>query len=86
MPAAWRDWLLTRHPLPDWPAARSSDWTAALDNDLPLPPLEVGPSDLAVLPYTSGTTGNAQGLHAPAPQPDAQRGRQRGLGQRHLET
>ena len=36
-------------------------WTDALDNTLPLPPLEVGPADLAILPYTSGTTGLPKG-------------------------
>jgi fatty-acyl-CoA synthase len=36
-------------------------WQAALDNTAPLPLLEVGPDDLAVLPYTSGTTGLPKG-------------------------
>jgi fatty-acyl-CoA synthase len=65
MPAAWRDWLLTRHSLPALASGTVVDWRAALDNDLPLPPLEVGPSDLAVLPYTSGTTGKPKGCMHP---------------------
>ncbi|NML44926.1 long-chain fatty acid--CoA ligase [Ramlibacter sp. G-1-2-2] len=65
MPAAWRDWLLTRHPLPQLASGEVHAWTAALDNSLPLPPLEVGPADLAVLPYTSGTTGNPKGCMHP---------------------
>ena len=65
MPAAWRDWLLPRHPLPELASGKVLAWTAALDNDLPLPALEVGPADLAVLPYTSGTTGNPKGCMHP---------------------
>jgi fatty-acyl-CoA synthase len=61
LPDAWRDWLLTRHPLPALASGQAMEWNAALDNALPLPPLEVGPTDLAVLPYTSGTTGLPKG-------------------------
>lgn len=65
MPEAWKPWLLTRHALPDLASGRVTAWTEALANDLPLPPLEVGPADLAVLPYTSGTTGNPKGCMHP---------------------
>ncbi|HEY0825010.1 MAG TPA: long-chain fatty acid--CoA ligase, partial [Ramlibacter sp.] len=65
MPASWKDGLLARHPLPDLAGGRAMAWTEALDNALPLPPLEVGPEDLAVLPYTSGTTGNPKGCMHP---------------------
>jgi fatty-acyl-CoA synthase len=61
MPDAWRDWLLTRHQLPELAGGEVMSWPAALDNSAPLPPLEVGPNDLAVLPYTSGTTGLPKG-------------------------
>lgn len=61
MPDAWRDWLLTRHPLPVLAGGEAMSWEAALDNAAPLPPLDVGPDDLAVLPYTSGTTGLPKG-------------------------
>jgi len=61
MPEAWRDWLLTRHPLPELADGKVMSWQAALGNTAPLPPLEVGPDDLAVLPYTSGTTGLPKG-------------------------
>lgn len=63
--AAWRDWLLARHPLPQLAGGSVMDWHEALDNALPLPPLEVGPDDLAVLPYTSGTTGLPKGCMHP---------------------
>jgi fatty-acyl-CoA synthase len=65
LPAAWQDWLLTRHPLPELAGGQAMAWTEALDNELPLPPLEVGPDDLALLPYTSGTTGNPKGCMHP---------------------
>jgi len=61
MPEAWRDWLLTRHPLPALAGGEVMSWLAALDNTAPLPPLDVGPEDLALLPYTSGTTGLPKG-------------------------
>jgi fatty-acyl-CoA synthase len=64
-PAAWRDWLLTRHPLPALEQGQVLAWTEALANDLPLPELAVGPDDLAVLPYTSGTTGLPKGCMHP---------------------
>lgn len=62
---AWRDWLVARHPLPQLTDGRVWDWNEAIDNDLPLPALEVGPEDLAVLPYTSGTTGLPKGCMHP---------------------
>jgi fatty-acyl-CoA synthase len=61
LPDAWRDWLLTRHPLPELAGGGVMSWETALDNSAPVPPLEVGPNDLAVLPYTSGTTGLPKG-------------------------
>jgi fatty-acyl-CoA synthase len=65
MPPAWEAWLLTRHALPELASGRVTTWNDALDNALPLPPLEVGPEDLAVLPYTSGTTGAPKGCMHP---------------------
>ncbi len=60
-PPAWRDWLLTRHPLPELAGGQTHSWEAALASDAPLPALAVGPGDLALLPYTSGTTGLPKG-------------------------
>jgi fatty-acyl-CoA synthase len=61
MPAAWRDWLLTPHPLPALGGGEAMRWTDALDIAWPAPELAVGPADMAVLPYTSGTTGLPKG-------------------------
>ena len=62
MPAAWQDWLGTTHPLPTLPNGQVTNWADALSkpaNDLP--PHNRTPADLAVLPYTSGTTGLPKG-------------------------
>ena len=60
-PAVWRDWLLTRHPLPHPAGGTALAWNDALATQAAPPPLDVGPDDLAVLPYTSGTTGLPKG-------------------------
>jgi len=60
-PAAWSDWLLTRHAAPVLTGGQVHDWAATLANPRPLGPLMVGPADLAILPYTSGTTGLPKG-------------------------
>ncbi len=61
LPPAWQDWLTMQHALPSLRGGKLHVWAAALDNTLPLPPLTTGPQDLAVLPYTSGTTGLPKG-------------------------
>ncbi|AMO24321.1 long-chain fatty acid--CoA ligase [Ramlibacter solisilvae] len=65
LPEAWRDWLLTSHPLPALAGGHVLSWTEALAHDAPPPPLQAGPADLAVLPYTSGTTGLPKGCMHP---------------------
>jgi fatty-acyl-CoA synthase len=60
-PPVWRDWLLTRHPLPAPAGGEALAWTDALATQSEPPVLQVGPDDLAVLPYTSGTTGLPKG-------------------------
>ncbi|OYY87067.1 MAG: long-chain fatty acid--CoA ligase [Polaromonas sp. 28-63-22] len=50
LPAAWRDWLVTRHALPALAGGRVTSWGDALSA-----------SADAVLPYTSGTTGLPKG-------------------------
>lgn len=60
-PENWMEWLGTRHPLPALEGGRTYAWTDAVAcSDMP-PALVVGPDDLALLPYTSGTTGLPKG-------------------------
>ena len=60
-PEAWGEWLGTRHPLPVLDGGEAHAWTEAVAcTDVP-PLLAVGPHDLALLPYTSGTTGLPKG-------------------------
>jgi fatty-acyl-CoA synthase len=67
LPAAWNDWLLKRHALPATQGVEVHDWLDALAcKDVP-PELSVKPADLAILPYTSGTTGLPKGcMHTQA--------------------
>ncbi len=60
-PEHWRDWLLTHHALPALAGGQVHAWHDALGFDGPLGPITVGPEDLSVLPYTSGTTGLPKG-------------------------
>ena len=60
-PEAWTDWLLTHHALPPLAGGEAHSWHDVLAQDLPLPELAVGPGDLSILPYTSGTTGLPKG-------------------------
>jgi fatty-acyl-CoA synthase len=54
MPPAW---LTAPHPVPGWATA----WADALGADLRPGPHTAGPDDMAVMPYTSGTTGFPKG-------------------------
>jgi fatty-acyl-CoA synthase len=66
-PPAWREWLGARPELPVLEGGRCLAWCEALATPEAAPPLEVGARDLAILPYTSGTTGLPKGclhLHA----------------------
>jgi fatty-acyl-CoA synthase len=60
-PAAWHDWLLTRHALPSLQGGQVLDWETALSSTAPPPEPQTVSSDLALLPYTSGTTGLPKG-------------------------
>jgi fatty-acyl-CoA synthase len=62
MPLAWRDWLLARHEMPVMEGVQVHTWQSALQpqpTDLPEP--QATSTDLALLPYTSGTTGLPKG-------------------------
>lgn len=58
---AWRDWLLTRHPLPALASGSAMHWQDALEAGHAPPAHVVGADDMALLPYTSGTTGLPKG-------------------------
>jgi len=63
-PVAWHQWLLTQHAMPSMQGTRLHRWDQALAETpgvVPLPEPVVGSSDLAILPYTSGTTGLPKG-------------------------
>ncbi|MEY4564703.1 MAG: hypothetical protein RLZZ618_3980 [Pseudomonadota bacterium] len=54
-------WLRLDPSLPESPGTQYVRWTDVLARKMVPGPLTVGPDDLAVLPYTSGTTGNPKG-------------------------
>jgi fatty-acyl-CoA synthase len=65
VPPAWTDWLGARHATPGLPGGSVSDWADALACTGTAPEHNRGPDDLAVLPYTSGTTGLPKGCMHP---------------------
>ncbi|MGP1630463.1 MAG: long-chain fatty acid--CoA ligase [Giesbergeria sp.] len=60
-PAAWREWLTAEHPLPVLKGGAVQRWADALACSAIAPQHVVGSRDLAILPYTSGTTGLPKG-------------------------
>jgi len=64
-PPAWRDWLSTQHPMPVLRGGAVLSWTDALAAHNRAPAHVVGTTDMALLPYTSGTTGLPKGCIHP---------------------
>jgi len=65
IPTAWQSWLGTRHAAPSLTRGAAVDWSQALACAADLPAHNRRPDDLAVLPYTSGTTGLPKGCMHP---------------------
>ena len=63
LPEAWSGWLLTPHALPALASGQVHAWSQlmAQPHGQNLAPTAAGPGDLAILPYTSGTTGLPKG-------------------------
>ena len=61
LPASWHGWLTSPHAPASATGPQLHHWTDVLQNNLPVPAYSVKPDDLAVLPYTSGTTGLPKG-------------------------
>ncbi|MDD0809788.1 long-chain fatty acid--CoA ligase [Curvibacter sp. RS43] len=61
LPAAWESWLLTQHALPTLEGGQVSSWSEAVQGQGPAPEPSTGGTDMALLPYTSGTTGLPKG-------------------------
>ena len=60
-PPAWAEWLGARHALPALQDGVVHAWEDAMHGTAEPPALAVGADDLAILPYTSGTTGLPKG-------------------------
>lgn len=61
MPESWEQWLKPLRALPELDGGEVTAWKAAAAGTAAVPALDVGPEDLSVLPYTSGTTGLPKG-------------------------
>ena len=64
-PVQWHDWLLTRREPAVLDGGSVHTWQQALACTDAAPPHVVGRDDMAVLPYTSGTTGHPKGCMHP---------------------
>ena len=61
VPAPLPSWMTADTPVPSWAATLVTRWTDAVTAARVPPAQDAGPDDMAVLPYTSGTTGAPKG-------------------------
>ena len=61
LPETWSVWLKTVHSLPLLEDGQVHAWVSVLQGEVELGPVTAQSEDLAVLPYTSGTTGLPKG-------------------------
>jgi len=61
LPANWSEWLKTVHALPLLEGGEVHAWASVSQGEVSLGPVTAKSEDLAVLPYTSGTTGLPKG-------------------------
>jgi fatty-acyl-CoA synthase len=61
VPPHWFAWLSEQHPLPSLVGTEVHRWQELLDGNEEPPALATDRNDLALLPYTSGTTGSPKG-------------------------
>ena len=67
VPELWRQWLYTVPPRPEAAGLSVHTWRELLDQRLQATPVQVSVDDMALLPYTSGTTGLSKGcIHTQA--------------------
>ena len=64
-PEAWRTWFEAPVPPCDWGPTQAHLWTDVMACTVAPGPVENGTEDLAILPYTSGTTGLPKGCMHP---------------------
>ena len=64
-PLAWQDWLMAKHPAVQISGGQVHPWPDAFRQIHTPPEYLMQPDDLAVLPYTSGTTGLPKGCMHP---------------------